>query len=251
MSRFLLCVVVVIPLGCSGPVQPDDVEGAPTQGQTEQGKQVGGTPQFNERLLEIASSYENYGLVAPAVREAVMACVKVIDPSLVGRQGPSPLAPEPRYSTGGDSATHGRKLYWLFVKEWPEGGSYVLPGRPNPIGQAVVKEAWTAKEVKDDDKPPETLRRKAKLRQGDKFVEAVTSFLPDAKRDGHLYRATRKSALFIMYKVDPTTPGTDEGWVYGTVSADGKQVTSAGRVESCMRCHQKAPHDRLFGLPKE
>jgi hypothetical protein len=54
-----------------------------------------------------------------------------------------------------------------------------------------------------------------------------------------------------MFKLDPKTPGTDEGWVYGTVSADGKQVTSAGRVESCMRCHQKAPHDRLFGLPKE
>jgi hypothetical protein len=54
-----------------------------------------------------------------------------------------------------------------------------------------------------------------------------------------------------MFKLDPSTPGTDRGWAYGTVTADGKQVTSAGRVESCMRCHRKAPHDRLFGLPKE
>jgi hypothetical protein len=247
MSRFWLCVVVVIPLGCSGPVQPDDVEVAPT----EQGKQVGGTSQFNERLLEIASSYERYGLVAPAVSWAPMDCAFDIGPPVVGRQGPSPLAPELRFSSGGDSASHGRKLYWLFVKEWPEGDSYVLPGRPNPVGQAVVKEAWAAEEVKGDDKPPKPLRRKAKLRQGDKFVEEVALFLPDARKDGHRYRATRKTALFVMFKLDPETPDTDEGWVYGTVSADGKQVTSAGRVESCMRCHQKAPHDRLFGLPKE
>ena len=28
-------------------------------------------------------------------------------------------------------------------------------------------------------------------------------------------------------------------------------VTSAGRVESCMRCHEKAPHGRLFGMKGE
>jgi hypothetical protein len=53
-----------------------------------------------------------------------------------------------------------------------------------------------------------------------------------------------------MFKLEPGTPGTDAGWVYGTVTPDGKQVTSAGRVESCMGCHQDAPHDRLFGLAK-
>jgi hypothetical protein len=47
--------------------------------------------------------------------------------------------------------------------------------------------------------------------------------------------------------MDPKTPGTDNGWVYGTVTADGKQVTSAGRVKSCMACHQRAPNDRVFG----
>jgi hypothetical protein len=133
MSRFWLSVagfVVVFPLGCSDPVQPDDVEVAPT----EQGKYVRGTAQFNARLLEIAGSYENYGLVAPAVSWAPMDCAFDIGPPVVGRQVPSNLGPEPRYSTGGDSATHGRKLYWLFVKEWPEGDSYVRPGRPNPIG---------------------------------------------------------------------------------------------------------------------
>ena len=51
--------------------------------------------------------------------------------------------------------------------------------------------------------------------------------------------------------LDPKTPGTDDGWVYGTVSADGKTVTSAGRVDSCMRCHETRK-DRVFGIyPQE
>ena len=54
-----------------------------------------------------------------------------------------------------------------------------------------------------------------------------------------------------MCSSDLKTPDTDEGWVYGTVSADGKTVTSAGRVQSCMNCHQDAPHDRLFGVAKK
>ena len=35
-----------------------------------------------------------------------------------------------------------------------------------------------------------------------------------------------------------------------TVSTDG-EVTSVGRVESCMNCHQEADNDRLFGLHDE
>ena len=36
--------------------------------------------------------------------------------------------------------------------------------------------------------------------------------------------------------------------MYGTVTADGKKVTSAGRVASCMKCHETKA-TRLFGLP--
>jgi hypothetical protein len=68
---------------------------------------------------------------------------------------------------------------------------------------------------------------------------------PLAQKDGKTYRAARISGLFILAKLDPKTPGTDNGWVYGTVSA-GK-VTSAGRVGYCMRCHESKP-DRLYGL---
>jgi hypothetical protein len=65
-----------------------------------------------------------------------------------------------------------------------------------------------------------------------------------------VYKAAKPAGLFVMMKLDPKTPGTDAGWVYGTLSADGKAVTAAGKVESCMKCHQDAKHDRLFGPAK-
>lgn len=54
--------------------------------------------------------------------------------------------------------------------------------------------------------------------------------------------------LFVTFKLDPSTPGTGQGWVYGTVSAEGRSVTSSGPVESCMKCNADASLDRLFGL---
>jgi hypothetical protein len=125
----------------------------------------------------------------------------------------------------------------LFVKEVLAYTSFSAVS--SPVGQVVVKEAWVPEEVKDDGGRKEPAVRKVE-------------FIPYARgKDGRLYHAKEKAGLFIMYKLDPKTPGTDEGWVYGTVTADGKKVTSAGRVESCMECHKDAPHDRLFGLPKE
>ena len=52
-----------------------------------------------------------------------------------------------------------------------------------------------------------------------------------------------------MFRLDAATPDTDEGWVYATVSPAG-QVTAAGRVASCMGCHEtSATHERLYGVP--
>jgi hypothetical protein len=90
-----------------------------------------------------------------------------------------------------------------------------------------------------------------KVRRGETLVDETDRFLPYARQDGRLYHAAQKAGLFVMYKLDPGTPGTDEGWVYGTVSADGREVLSAGRVGPCMACHWDAPHDRLFGLKKD
>jgi hypothetical protein len=209
-------------------------------------------PPFHARLLEIAACYESYNRVDVAMRWAPALCSPNPGPSVVHLEG------RPQLSTSGDTETHGRKLYALFVKKLktemkadsPFLQSYTRAGQPNPVGQVIVKEAWLPEEVDPNVVSPQSVTRKVKVRQDDgtKWVDVEYDWVPYTEKLGHLYHAKEKSALFIMYKLDPKTPGTDEGWVYGTVTADGKQVTSAGRVAACMKCHQDAPHDRLFGL---
>jgi hypothetical protein len=164
------------------------------------------------------------------------------------------LLPELRFSASRDEGTHGRKLYAVFAV-FKDDGSYIKPGQASPINQEIVKESWVPEEVKDDKTPPtyptdpEASKRAATSCFAPRAPDDLVPFSPYARKDGKLYHAAKRADLFIMYKLDPETPGTDQGWVYGTVTADGKRVTSAGRVESCMKCHQAAPHDRLFGLP--
>jgi hypothetical protein len=66
-------------------------------------------------------------------------------------------------------------------------------------------------------------------------------------QEGRIYHAGALAGLYVMVKKAPSTPGTDQGWVYGTITPDGS-VTSAGRVASCMGCHKDAKVDRLFGV---
>ena len=53
------------------------------------------------------------------------------------------------------------------------------------------------------------------------------------------------SGLFVMAKTGD--PDGDDGWIYATVAADRKTVTSSGKIASCMECHQNR-RDRVFGL---
>ena len=84
-------------------------------------------------------------------------------------------------------------------------------GGAQPRGQVIVKEAW------------EPLPGEGKLRTG------------------------KKQGLYIMEKTEAAD--SDAGWVYATVTPDGRTVTSFGKVASCMSCHVDAPKDRIFGLP--
>ena len=68
---------------------------------------------------------------------------------------------------------------------------------------------------------------------------------------GKLYTTDTQRELFLMIYLGPEACGTDAGWIYGTVTPDASTVTSAGKVASCMGCHQTAPHGRLFGLPSK
>ncbi len=69
-----------------------------------------------------------------------------------------------------------------------------------------------------------------------------------AVHKGKKYYPGEQKDLFVMYRPTDKSLATDSGWLYGTVSADGKRVSSAGLVKSCMSCHEKAPHGRQFGV---
>ena len=190
---------------------------------------------FHARLLKVAEGYVSYGRVDDELRWAPGLCRM-------------PLAAQARFSRSPDEATHGRKLYSLFAAD---RNAYLAINNPNltlnppsPVGQVIVKESWVPEEVPD--------RQPGRPRFQDTVVtqgpgRQADHFNPYAERDGKVYKAARKGELFVMLKLDPQTPGSDDGWVYGTVSADGKTVTSAGRVASCLKCHETRK-DRLFGL---
>lgn len=167
-------------------------------------------PAFHQALLDAAKQYKSWGKIDAHQRFAPVLCAAIVPPSLMdGRPELTGL----HVSASRDAGTHGRKVYFLYVKNRDD---YLNRGNQS-VGQTLVKESWFPKAVDDG--------------QGSKRIE------PD-----------EKYALFIMTKLDDSTVNTDNGWVYGTVSPDGNTVTSSGRVRSCMECHQSTPNDRLFGL---
>jgi hypothetical protein len=180
---------------------------------------------FEAQALEIAAEYTAWGRVDDELRWAPWLC-----------RAPYPGIARPSQSD--DESTHGRKLYSVFAKNHA-----AYPDGPHD-GQVVVKQSWIPELVADADAgvPPSRYVT-------DAGAEA-DHFYPYAKgADGGISQATRPAGLFIMFKLDPATPDTDEGWVYATVSAAG-DVTAAGRVASCMGCHEtSATHERLFGVP--
>jgi hypothetical protein len=174
---------------------------------------------FDEQVLAIAAQYTAWGRVDDELRWAPFLCRE-------------PLPGIARPSASDDATTHGRKLYSVFAKNHA-----AYPSGPHD-GQVVVKESWIPEEVPAPDggfKPTAP-------------VDAGDHFYPYARGDGGVFRAAAPAGLFIMFKTDAPPADTDLGWVYATVSPTG-QVTSAGRVASCMGCHEVAEHERLFGVP--
>jgi hypothetical protein len=205
--------------------------------------------QFHEQLLDIAKSYKRAGLVDFEARWAPGLC-RVPEP------GRDYTPAKVRLSDSKDAETHGRKLYFLFAKDRQayrelgkektdkparevQGAQFTgpkfLPEKVQALQQFVVKESWTPVEIDKERRTP---------------VQPGQHADPYASRDGKTFKTGTQGDLYIMFQLDPKTPATDNGWVYGTVTADGKKVTSAGRVDSCMSCHKDAKHDRLFGLAK-
>jgi hypothetical protein len=178
---------------------------------------------FAQRAQAIAGEYAGWGRVDDELRWAPFLCR-------------IPLPGVAYMSASTDTATHGRKLYSVFVKRRD-----AYPAGRQAADQVVVKESWTAEPV-DTPYSPESAAHAGGNTAGNHFY-------PYAKQGDTVYRAAARAGLYIMFKVDPPTADTDQGWVYATLTPDGR-VTAAGRVASCMSCHEQAPHDRLFGVPK-
>jgi len=177
-------------------------------------------PAFAEAARAYAAEYTTWGRVDDELRWAPFLC-RIPSPALA------------RASASTDSATHGQKLYSVFAKN-----HHAYPNGPQ-TDQVVVKQSWTAELVPGATYDPLAARVPADA--GDHFYGYVQG-------DGGVYRAAAPAGLYIMFRLPPTTPDTDEGWVYATLTAAG-EVTAAGRVASCMTCHEVATHERLFGVP--
>jgi hypothetical protein len=115
-----------------------------------------------------------------------------------------------------------------------------------PVGFAIVKQSWAAvpgsRPIASEPIPVGAVL--------DMNLDAPTP-IRWVEHDGQRLEVGEQAELFVMAKVgEHDMPGTDAGWIYGTLTADGKTVTSAGLVQRCMGCHEAATHERLFGLQK-
>lgn len=213
---------------------------------------------FHKALLSAAKEYPKWQRGSDSARWAPTLCA---------------APPTPLQDSGGtaavsrsdDADTHGRKLYDLFVSSPAvyyevTGPRFDLPAprrgeddvRTAAAGFTAVKESFTPVEITDPKDTPLPVVRRIEIepaRDGRPAVVKTDRFKPWAKApDGKTYKTGERRELFVMIKMDPETAGTDQGWVYGTVTPDGAKVTSSGQVASCMECHKQAKHDRLFGL---
>ena len=163
------------------------------------------------------SAYKAWGRVDDELRWAPFLC-----------RLPNPGRPQ---RSKAESGEHAQKLYSLFAKE---RNAYVKQAK-SPIGQIIVKESYLPELVTGHEPSRADVIGRD---EGDHFDPYL--------RDGDkTYRAGALAGVYVMLRKPDATDGTDNGWIYGTLTASG-EVTSAGRVESCMGCHASAKHERLF-----
>jgi hypothetical protein len=214
-SRLPVLLVGFLPLGCAPDPDPPVPEA---------------DPPFSRELLQAAKEYKAWGRVDDPMRFGIEDCRM-------------PLPARAAMSASQDEGTHGKKLYSLFAKDRKQ--YLAVADQGSAVGQVIVKQSWAAAEVPDM-KPGQTDWKR--VMPTEDVGPGGTHFYPYATKGDKVYKASKPTGLFIMLKLDPKTPRTDDGWVYGTVTADGKTVTASGKVESCMKCHQEAKHGRLFGV---
>ncbi len=203
------------PVADAAPVAAGGVDAAPVAA-------VENDPRWHPTLRAIAAGYRQWGRVDDEMRWAPHLC-----------RMPTPA--RARISASEDTGTHGRKLYTLYAKDpvaYGARASVAMIGDREPAGlsdisQVLVKEAFA---------PVET-------------SQMHSLHLLPAEHEGKLYVPGEPMGLYVLFKPLKAEVGTDAGWVYATIAADMTTFTGAGRIDSCMGCHQTLP-GRLFGLQK-
>ncbi len=169
---------------------------------------------------------------------------------------------EPRFSASAPGGPHAEKLYLVHASDATsyagvdyssEGqGGHLMPSN-YPRGD---EDAWG--EVLSLRRPPiqglsreweQILVKEAfvPVRAAEAQKDSFRGILP-APRAGEEWVPGARGGLYLMLRTTRATPGTDEGWVYATIRADG-EVTAYGQIQSCVACHRRAGPDRMFGLP--
>jgi hypothetical protein len=174
---------------------------------------------FVDAIRAAQPAYAKWGRVDERLRAAPTDCAMV-------SAHPDGVASHVRISDASDSP-HDKKLYFL----WASDRDGYLAHRTLATGFTIVKESFHADPV--GAQPIST--------------PADVPWVPPPIRTLGKLQAGAPEGLYVMTKVGADTAGTDEGWIYGTIATDGT-VTSAGRVASCMGCHESATRERLFGL---
>ena len=188
-------------------------------------------------LKEAAAAYKNWTRVSDSANWSPARCIFV--------------PPEGAQLSQAEVGAHARKLYFLYAKQAKEYLSITYPvglaGDHNdqhptnlqqPVGQVIVKEAFhpvaaTVAEAKAAMTPTDIAERR--------YIPSTFCGVGD-----QLSRMGDLQGLYVMLKTPPGSAGTDDGWVYATITPAG-EITAAGKITSCIECHADAPHDRLFG----
>ena len=168
----------------------------------------------------------------------------------------------PRFSESEVGSPHAQKLYLIYASDAASyaGVDYSSEGQGGTLMPAEFpvedREAWAAFLGERRPLLPELSREWEQVLVKEAFVpiplddapKSSTRGVHPAQRGGVDWVPGDRAGLYLMLRTSRATPGTDEGWVYATVQADGA-VSAYGQIPSCVACHRRAGTDRMFGLP--
>jgi len=169
---------------------------------------------------------------------------------------------EPRFSESAPGGPHAEKLYLVYASDAKSyaGVDYSSAGQgghlmPSHFPQGD-EEAWIEELSRRRPLIPELSREWEQILVKEAFVpirwadapKGISRGVSPARKGGEEWMPGERGGLYLMLRAARATPGTDEGWVYATIRADG-EVTAYGQIPSCVACHRRAGPDRMFGLP--